>query len=1759
MDCHFAPNEYEGENHMKESSSTRIVLKKALSTLLTATIVTSTVIMGAGTAYASDTLPYLGESARGVNQPYEHGYRTVDLKNWAPETDPFSEFMRAQIPLQARNNAFGATQANPKLNADTQMFTLAGDYGNAFFDSYQYTNEFSQYLFNYWQYTDYYGSWHGMPTIDVPESMYISERGVTDAWKNRKFEFGIINMPNPGYTNAAHKNGVKSIGCIFLPRTGQNHKDFLKQDKNGNFPYADKLAEMCKWYGFDGWFINQEEGISASDIPLYKQFMKQMLDQEIYIQWYDSVVSPSGGVSYQNEFNESNSGFVKDSGESQVSDSIFLNYWWDNSKLKSSADHAKSLGLNPLTTVFAGIEAGGGRWNQPYDLRNNLDANGQPMNAIASLGSEFVHDGLDEDLDGGANNNIEMRREKDDYQWMTFQRERMWWTGLTQDPTSTPDQRRNSNLANPQIGVNTGDKWDGVSAYIAERSVINGDTFVTNFNTGHGLEYAKNGTVSNSHEWSNIVIQDILPTWQWWQQTSGTKLAVDYDYGTKYKKTLEDKSSGTFPYQLVGAYNGGSSLVVSGKLDANDFLHLYKTDLDVNANSKMAVTFKKSSSDAAQMKLGVIFADDTNTVVKLDIANSVAKSDSWITSSVDLSGYAGKKIAAFGLEFSGTSDQYQMNIGQMRYTSNLDVKPAAPANLEIQKAFGTNAKEMVLKWDIAPYDEVKQYNVYADINGKEMYMGGTYDSTFYIKSLYDANSPVTIKLKAVSADGTESDAATAVYDYSKAVTGVAVTPTETALNVTWQAPAGVELGTTDIKVVKAYSDDTMEYTATSASGATAVSVPVSVKDGSLYSMVISPKDKNGNALSQVTYDGKFIDKICNPYDGAIRSDNRSLTIPSATDWYKMNVTPVNDGQDGKTTTIIRSQAEMPKIDSTADGVKVTLEDYAGNKSDSVTIPNCLSVIVSPSNAKVQASQSQQFTAKVKKSVSDTTVTWSVEGAKSAATKVSSQGLLTLGSDETASSIKVKATSNEDSSVSDSVTVTVLPVIILYSDSTSVYGGETQQFTVKNLGTSMPASDFDWTASASYGKLKEGTSINPNGLLTVDPAESAYSIKITAKNKANSAMVLTTSVSVKKVYAITGIENGVFKGYQSNLKVQYKGDDTSAADYTWSIEGAGSPKTTIADGVLVVSADESAYILTITATKKSNTSITVTASTYVFDPNKITAVTPLEDTIKTQTVSYNTPVSELNLPNTINASVDYGYGGPYPEDISGVTWTSNPDYDPTHPGNYVFTAKLPSGYILQSGIEAPKITVTVQAAPVTVKTITEFTPLTNSVKLQKVAVGTLLAALVLPNELNATVNAKQEKVSGVTWTSSPTYNPQTPGTYTFSAKLPDGYTIGGGTTAPNIQITVAAVQPNQPGHNNNSGNTKVISTYSPVDIKQSGKTTMATFDAQPDSPATVSQGQASMTLTVPAETMSVIASASADHPAELKIALPVSAVIQQLNTEVVRGLELSVKVPHEIVVNGNSNAKVSIAAVQPVLQAAKNSGKDVIINVLDSQSGNLAYSWKFFGSALKASAAPATNVDLALTVTQVKDDLAAASAVAANAPDLTVSGIVLKFANNGLLPGPATVRIYVGNQQGCTPHSKVYAYYLNHTVNQLESLPTSEYTVDKDGFISITIGHCSDYVVLPKAAAKVYQVKSDTTYPVSVKQGNLYTFAVTVNGSTVPKLTVGNGTLFSSTLKKKGNKYYLTVKANDNTLKGMTALYSTLSGQKPVVLCYLSKI
>lgn len=178
------------------------------------------------------------------------------------------------------------------------------------------------------------------------------------------------------------------------------------------------------------------------------------------------------------------------------------------------------------------------------------------------------------------------------------------------------------------------------------------------------------------------------------------------------------------------------------------------------------------------MKLGLIFKDNAAQTVKLDIANSQTKGE-WTTSQIDLSAYAGRQIAAITLEFEGTAANYQMNVGGLK-VSDSTYKPATPTGFTVDYAYADG--QMIVSWDLPEnnYGNVVQYNLYGTLSdGRRVYLGGTYDSILYVKSMFGETKVVELELCAVGKDGTESEPAKATYSYEDKVSNITVEEAKT--------------------------------------------------------------------------------------------------------------------------------------------------------------------------------------------------------------------------------------------------------------------------------------------------------------------------------------------------------------------------------------------------------------------------------------------------------------------------------------------------------------------------------------------------------------------------------------------------------------------------------------------------------------------------------------------------------------------------------------------------------------------------------------------------------------------------------------------------------------------------------------------------------------------------------------------------------------------------------------------------------------------
>lgn len=284
----------------------------------------------------------------------------------------------------------------------------------------------------------------------------------------------------------------------------------------------------------------------------------------------------------------------------------------------------------------------------------------------------------------------------------------------------------------------------------------------------------------------------------------------------------------------------------------------------------------------------------------------------------------------------------------------------------------------------------------------------------------------------------------------------------------------------------------------------------------------------------------------------------------------------------------------------------------------------------------------------------------------------------------------------------------------------------------------------------------------------------------------------------------------------------------------------------------------------------------------------------------------------------------------------------------------------------------------------------------------------------------------------------------------------------------------------------------------------GGGTVTTVITQPSS-TVVTGGAAQITATVPASAAAAIASATPQSPAQVSISVPTAAVTQQLQNAEVTRASLTITVPPAVANNTNASAQVVVNADAGLLNAARVAGKDLEITIQNAQTGRTAYAWSFSGSAL-AQATEIRGLNLALSVQSTSSVPAAQSAAPSSA------GIVLRFANNGQLPAPATVTVDVSSQ-GYQPGQVLYFYYLNPNTGRLEAMNNAQpITVNAQGYAAVTVTHNSDFVLLPKKPGSLtldtvsYTLPKGKAYEIGAKlAGEGATLKVTPSRSGIVKI------------------------------------------------------
>lgn len=611
-------------------------------------------------------------------QPEASYWFPAQLLEWKAEEDEDLLFNVSHVPLAERVDIAELDTVNATQNKDTKSMAISIMNGSTSGNSPHGLNKANANTFSYWQYVDLLVYWGGSSGE------------------------GLIVAPSADVVDAGHKNGVKVIGTVFMPQAAHGGKmqwleDLLQKTEDGSYPVVDKLIEVAETYGFDGWFINQEtEG--TEEEPLTKEHAARMQEflsyfkaqaPELELIYYDSMTA-DGEMDWQNALTEKNTMFLQTEDGASVADDMFLNFWWTTEKLapeellKSSAELAGVLQIDPYS-LYAGVDLQSNGYNTEINWSLFENPAGGTYTSLGLYCPSWAYFSTDMIQD-------------------FWKQENKLWVNTKGDPSA-------------DIQPSDDTEWRGVSTYVVERTAITKLPFVTNFSTGNGYGFYKNGQMISMLDWNNRSISDILPTYRYIiEDGEGNKLTADLDVGD--------------------AYYGGNSLILRGTMSAGaeSVIKLYSAGLDTAEQMFFTTTAKAKGGEIA-LDAVLTFSDGSETVLE----GSQKVGEEWTTVSYDLSGLAGKTIKTISYRLKSDTDVngLQFRFGNITMAQSDAEESASVSNVRVlDSEFDEDSMYagVRLAWDCDV--ETDYYEVYR-INQDETksLLGVSNTNSFYINTL----------------------------------------------------------------------------------------------------------------------------------------------------------------------------------------------------------------------------------------------------------------------------------------------------------------------------------------------------------------------------------------------------------------------------------------------------------------------------------------------------------------------------------------------------------------------------------------------------------------------------------------------------------------------------------------------------------------------------------------------------------------------------------------------------------------------------------------------------------------------------------------------------------------------------------------------------------------------------------------------------------------------------------------------------------------
>ncbi|KJL17293.1 Glycosyl hydrolase family 85 [Microbacterium azadirachtae] len=639
--------------------------------------------------------------------PYTFGWAADDLLAFDPAATPWGPHLRCLIPRATRIAPFAATQAHPDLDPATRLSTLTIDDAGSIYEGHNQPIglEPQVYTQRYWSYIDIWGTWHGQVKGSAPIEMVDGQRAPGRP-------YGVIDIPNPGWTEAAHKNGARSIGGWFWPRP-VDFDSFLVQNADGSFPVGDKMIEIRRYFGFDGLFINQEGTVTAAQIAKFQDLLRYIkrTDPDFYLQGYDSADFDTGVVTYENRLSENNLRWLGTPDE-PIYDSIFMNYWWQaedggaDPDLSLSAASAQAAGRDPHVVGFAGVEHQKGGFRPEEDFGRVAGPGRAAPTSVALFVDSQIW--LDASWDG-TTSTVEGRRTYRDL-------EQRFWSGPTGDPHSSG--RLEPRTPPYRTDVLNYRQWDGIAHWITERSPYGELPIATDFNIGVGSGFWLEGAQVRSSGWDNMGCADRSLTWQYWTE-GGLAVALDE----------------------TASYGSGHSLTLRG----SGVVHLFKTDL--TTPKSMVADLRAQGVQAVE--LGITWKD-APAQIDWHRLNAADDGSGWAQWGAELD-VRGRGIARISLRTSGDG-----RLGRIVLrAAGKPAKPAKPAAFSVADAgdAGSARRHLTFSWTLQ--DDATGYDVFQLTGSGQNWLGRVHRDVFFAESV-DVAAGTRFQLVAFGADGSRS-------------------------------------------------------------------------------------------------------------------------------------------------------------------------------------------------------------------------------------------------------------------------------------------------------------------------------------------------------------------------------------------------------------------------------------------------------------------------------------------------------------------------------------------------------------------------------------------------------------------------------------------------------------------------------------------------------------------------------------------------------------------------------------------------------------------------------------------------------------------------------------------------------------------------------------------------------------------------------------------------------------------------------------------